>query len=162
MGGRKCWNLSNKAAKVFSEKGFEGFKGWKFYGQSLLLLLQNRKRGNCFGKNSMECMSVYKSRILCLRSNLEENFDSRSIKKKGWPLANACNLCKAKKESVDHVLLHCTKIKILWHLLFSLFKGKRMMSTTNRKKLLSWHCTIRGKNHMKVWRATPLCLFSTI
>ena len=34
---------------------------------------------------------------------------------------NRCLLCKLKEESIDHILLHCTKAKILQYLFFSLF-----------------------------------------
>ena len=30
------------------------------------------------------------------------------IKRKGWILANRCNLCEVKEESTDHILPHCT------------------------------------------------------
>ena len=44
------------------------------------------------------------------------------LKKKGWPLANKCYLCQRHKESIDHILLHCAKVRTLWTLFFSLFR----------------------------------------
>ncbi|RVW95819.1 hypothetical protein CK203_025755 [Vitis vinifera] len=32
-----------------------------------------------------------------------------------------CCLCMNKKELANHVLIHCGKDKVVWHLIFSLF-----------------------------------------
>ena len=31
------------------------------------------------------------------------------LKKRGWTLANRCFLCCVEEESIDHILIHCTK-----------------------------------------------------
>ena len=43
------------------------------------------------------------------------------LKRRGWILANRCCLCCAEEESINHILVHCSKTKILWDLVFSLF-----------------------------------------
>ena len=43
------------------------------------------------------------------------------LKKRGWTLANRCFLCYAEEESIDHILIHCIKARVLWELLFALF-----------------------------------------
>ena len=43
------------------------------------------------------------------------------LKKRGWSLLNRCYLCGAVEEAVDHLLIHCTKVRVLWELLFNLF-----------------------------------------
>ena len=35
------------------------------------------------------------------------------LKKRGWTLANRCFLCCAEEESIDHILIHCTKARVL-------------------------------------------------
>ena len=42
-------------------------------------------------------------------------------KKKDDVISHVCFLCKLEGEPMDHILLHCTKARILWHLMFSLF-----------------------------------------
>ena len=46
---------------------------------------------------------------------------SNHIQRRGWSLVNRCFLCLKGEESVDHILLHCDRIRVLWNLLFSLF-----------------------------------------
>ena len=43
------------------------------------------------------------------------------LQRRGWTLANKCFLCDIYEESIDHILLHCGKTKVLRQLLFSLF-----------------------------------------
>ena len=39
------------------------------------------------------------------------------LKRRGWTLANRCFLCLVKEESIDHILIHCSKARVLWDLL---------------------------------------------
>ena len=43
------------------------------------------------------------------------------LQRKGHFLENRCFLCLSEVETVDHLLLHCVKTRVLWNLLFSLF-----------------------------------------
>ena len=36
-------------------------------------------------------------------------------------LGNRCALCKEELESIDQILLHCDKARILWQLVVSIF-----------------------------------------
>ncbi|RVX05442.1 Protein ABHD13 [Vitis vinifera] len=59
----------------------------------------------------------------CTRLWSEEDkaLTSNHIQRRGWSLVNRCFLCLKGEESVDHILLHCDRIRVLWNLLFSLF-----------------------------------------
>ena len=46
----------------------------------------------------------------------------RLTTKGGWSLANRRSLCCAHEESLDHILLHCVKARLLQKALFSLLE----------------------------------------
>ena len=54
------------------------------------------------------------------------------IQKRGWALANRCFMCLEKEETIDHLLLHCTKTRVLWDLLFNLFGLSWMLPSSVR------------------------------
>ena len=43
------------------------------------------------------------------------------VQKKGRALANRCFMCLEKEETINHLLLHWSRTKVLWDLLFTLF-----------------------------------------
>ncbi|RVW93340.1 putative ribonuclease H protein [Vitis vinifera] len=51
----------------------------------------------------------------------EKVFTQDQLKRRGWILANRCCLCCVEEETINHILIHCSKAKILWDLVFSLF-----------------------------------------
>ena len=60
-------------------------------------------------------------------------------------MPNRCYMCKAEKETGDHVLLHCMEAHILWQLIFALFDEQWAMHTKVRRMLLSWGGCFVGK-----------------
>ena len=64
-----------------------------------------------------------------------------------------------EEESIDHIILHCTKARVLWELLFALFGVMWALTYLVRDILLGWYGSFMGKKHRKVWMAAPLCLF---
>ncbi|RVW90726.1 hypothetical protein CK203_046435 [Vitis vinifera] len=81
------------------------------------------------------------------------------VQRRGWSLANRCYMCIEKEETIDHLLLHCSKTRVLWELLFSLFGVSWVLPCSVRETLLSWQTSSMGKKHRKVWRAAPLHIF---
>ena len=84
------------------------------------------------------------------------------LKRRGWILANICCLCCVEEETINHILVHCFKTKILWDLVFSLFGVNWVLPFTMRDTLLSWYVSFKDKKHRKVSRVVPLCLFWTV
>ena len=81
------------------------------------------------------------------------------LKNRGWTLANRCFFCLTKGESTNHILIHYTKIRVLWELLFALFGVTWVLSCLVRKTLLGWYGSLVSKKRKKVWKLTLLCLF---
>ncbi|RVW84854.1 hypothetical protein CK203_048644 [Vitis vinifera] len=67
-----------------------------------------------------------------------------------------CFLCLSEVETVDHLLLHCVKTRVLWNLLFSLFGVTWTLSCTVKETLLGWHGAFVGKGRKKAWQMTSL------
>ena len=84
------------------------------------------------------------------------------LKRRGWTLAHRCFLCLVEEESIDHILIHCSKTKVLWELIFALFRVLWVLPLLVKETLLGWKGSFVGKKHLKVWKATPLCLFWTV
>ncbi|RVW97835.1 hypothetical protein CK203_021303 [Vitis vinifera] len=79
------------------------------------------------------------------------------LKRRGWILANRCSLCCAEEETINHILVHCSKAKVLWDLVFSLFGVNWVLPSTVRDTPLGRCVSFKDKKHRKVWRAAPLC-----
>lgn len=45
---------------------------------------------------------------------------SNQLKRRGSQLSGKCYLCKVKEETMDHILLHCSKAVMLWQLIYAL------------------------------------------
>ena len=58
------------------------------------------------------------------------------LQKMGHSLANRCFLCLSEVETVDHLLLHCAKTRVLWNLLFFLFDVAWILSCLMKETLL--------------------------
>ena len=84
------------------------------------------------------------------------------VQKRGWALANRCFLCLENEETIDHLLLHCSRTKVLWDLLFTVFGVSWVLPYSVKETLLSWHGSFVGKKRKKVWRAAPLHIFWTV
>ena len=59
------------------------------------------------------------------------------IQKRGGVLTNRCFLCHEKEKTIDYLLLHCTKTRVLWTLLFTLFEMSWVLPSSVRETLLS-------------------------
>ena len=63
---------------------------------------------------------------------------------------------------MNHLLLHCSKIRVLWDLLFSLFGVSWILAAIVKDFLLGWKGTFLPKEKRGVWNTSPLGIFWTI
>lgn len=72
--------------------------------------------------------------------------------KRGLILENRCFLCQESEEMMTHILLHCTKTRVL-ELLFSLYGVPRVIPSRFGTFF---------KEQRRVWKVGPLCIFREI
>ena len=84
------------------------------------------------------------------------------LKRRGIPLVNRCFLCEEKEETIDHLLIHCLRAKMLWDLLLAITDANWVFPHTVRQLLLAWQSASVGKKRKRVWMAAPLCIFWTL
>ena len=80
------------------------------------------------------------------------------LKRRGIPLVNRCFLCEENEETIDHLLIHCSRAKMLWDLLLAITEANWLFPRTVRQLLLAWQSVSVGKKRKRVWMAAPLCL----
>ena len=84
------------------------------------------------------------------------------LKRRGIPIVNRCFLCEEHEETIDHLLIHCSRAKSLWDLLLAITEVNWVFPRTVRQLLLAWQSARVGKKRKRVWMAAPLCLFWTL
>ncbi|RVW35452.1 putative ribonuclease H protein [Vitis vinifera] len=87
------------------------------------------------------------------------------LKKRGRCLANRCFFCCEEEESIDHILIQCSRARVLWELLFALFGVTWVLPYSVRDTLSGWSGFNLGKKRKKVWTKSvvndgPLSLLS--
>ena len=86
----------------------------------------------------------------------------KQLQRRGHSLTNRCFLCLSEVETVDHLLLHCAKTRVLWNLLFFLFGVAWILSCSLKETLLGWRGAFVGKAREKPWQMASLCIFWTL
>ena len=77
------------------------------------------------------------------------------LQRRGWSLTNRCFMCQAHEESIDYILLHCSKAWELWELLFFLFGDYWVIPSFIRDILLGWYDSFVRRKWKKVWGVVP-------
>ena len=84
------------------------------------------------------------------------------LKRKGIPLVNRCCLCEENEETINHLLIHCLRAKMLWVLILAITDFNWVFPRTVRQLLLAWQSASVGKKRKRIWMAAPLCIFWTL
>ncbi|RVW19996.1 LINE-1 retrotransposable element ORF2 protein [Vitis vinifera] len=76
------------------------------------------------------------------------------LQRRGWQFPNRCFLCGCEEETVNHILLHCTVVRVLWEIVFVLFGIQWVFPETVKDMLFSWRGSFVGKKRKKgvYWR----------
>ncbi|KAJ9703718.1 hypothetical protein PVL29_005138 [Vitis rotundifolia] len=85
------------------------------------------------------------------------------LQRRGWQFPNCCFLCGCEEESINHILIHCTVVRILWDIILGLFSAQWVFPESVKEVLFSWKGSFVGKKKKKkVWKSIPLYIFWTI
>ena len=77
-------------------------------------------------------------------------------------MANRCFLCQKCGDSIDHLLLHCERIREVWPLFLSFFGVSWVFFYSVKETLLGWRGSFVGNKRKVAWQLGPLCLFWVI
>ena len=77
------------------------------------------------------------------------------LQRRGWSLANKCFLCNNKKESINHIPIHCMKTRVFMAVVVFPFLCVMGPFFIGWETLFGWHGSLVGKKHKNVWRTTP-------
>ena len=84
------------------------------------------------------------------------------LQKRGWQLPNCCYLCGCEEETINHILIHCIVVKVLWNIVFGLSSVQWVFPKTVKEVLTSWRSPFVGKKRKKIWKSISLCIFWTV
>ena len=84
------------------------------------------------------------------------------LKRRGIILANRCFLCEEEEETIDHLLIHCPRAKMIWELFLAIVGSSWVFPRTVHQTLLAWQSVNVGRKNKRIWMAAPLCLFWTV
>ena len=84
------------------------------------------------------------------------------LQKRGWQLPNCCFLCGCEEETVNHILLHYTVVRVLWEIILALFGVPWVFPKIVKEVLFSWKDPFVGKKRKNIWNSISLCIFWTV
>ena len=84
------------------------------------------------------------------------------LQKRGWQLPNRCFLCGCDEENINHILLHCIVVRVLWEIVLGLFRVQWVFPESVKEVLFSWRGSFVGKKRKKIRNSIPLCIFWTV
>ena len=67
-------------------------------------------------------------------------------------------MCKARAESVNHLLFHCPVARELWNMIFSLFGVSWVMPWGVVDLISCWNGRVGRHEAGKIWKVIPHCI----
>ncbi|KAJ9673913.1 hypothetical protein PVL29_023454 [Vitis rotundifolia] len=72
------------------------------------------------------------------------------LQKRGWQLPNRYFLCGCEEENVNHILIHCIVVRVLWEIVFALVGVQWVFPETVNEVLFSWKGPFVGRKRKKI------------
>ena len=79
------------------------------------------------------------------------------LQRRGWQFPNYCFLCGCKEETINHILIRCTVVRVLWDIILGLFGAQLAFPVSVKEVLFSWKGFFwekKGKNYGSPSRCT--------
>jgi hypothetical protein len=80
---------------------------------------------------------------------------------RGYTMVGWCCMCKRDGETVDHLLIHCAAVHVLWNYVFQAFHMQWVLPRSVVDLLFGWRNWF-GRHHSHIWNLVPLCLMWTV
>ncbi|RVW99041.1 Transposon TX1 uncharacterized 149 kDa protein [Vitis vinifera] len=142
-------NLALMNSVLLCKWNWRAFNDWEIEMVELLLhKIQTFQRG---GSAMFPSESIWRVRVppkvafFAWEASWGKVLTLEQLQRRGFSLANRCFLCLSEAETVDHLLLHCVKTRVLWNLLFSLFGVSYTLSCTVNELFLDGMECLWGK-----------------
>jgi hypothetical protein len=78
-----------------------------------------------------------------------------NFSKRGYTLTIWCCMCCSNGETVDHLLLHCPVVAVLWSWIFQAFGVHWVLSGTVADLLFRWWNGL-GRHSSDIWNMVPM------
>ena len=77
------------------------------------------------------------------------------LKRRGLTHVNRCFMCEEEEETIDHLLIHCKSVKMLWDLFLSIVEMSWVFPQSVLHTLLAWQGAIVGKKGKNFLISSP-------
>jgi hypothetical protein len=81
--------------------------------------------------------------------------------KRGYYMTSWCCMCRCNGETVEHLLLHCPVVGVLWNWVLQAFGIHWVIPGTVADLLFSWWNGL-GRHSSDIWNLVPACLMWTV
>ena len=81
------------------------------------------------------------------------------LQRRGWQFPNCCFLYGCEEETINHILIHCTIVRVLWDIILGLFGAQWAFLEFVKEVLFSWKGSFVGKKKEKIVEIHPAVHF---
>ncbi|XP_041002530.1 uncharacterized protein LOC121248205 [Juglans microcarpa x Juglans regia] len=140
---KMLWNLSKKGT----------FSVSSFYHK-----LTNPGLSMFLWKSIWKTKAPSKAAFFVWTASLDKILTTDNLRKRQVVVLDWCCMRKKHEESVDHLLLHCEVVKVIWDDVFLRVKLSWVMPCRLVDFLASWRGLHGDSQVAAIWRLVPICL----